>query len=285
VKALHFSPGSHSLSPEQASSTSLSAGLVSIMRIIHDVEVRVPPAINSELLSHALRRDFQCQNARQQYATTDRISKAQPACLEVTASDTRWRRRTMAKTVCCERCRVLERPCRSQTPRPRDHPTSRTRTFRGLPFAFTMALLLFASLLPRPASAAFIVAFDDCLPDSYRNYDPKPLQWVPLYVAASFDTEAPSHTLQVTVWGNVTGESTNVTLAPWNSTQWSNPNYTAGKILDEPDPSSQNPKITTLHTKVDVLSYTPFNTNTNFCNTSLANATCPLGPIFNTTAM
>ncbi len=86
-------------------------------------------------------------------------------------------------------------------------------SYRISPLASIMALIMIASLLPGLATAAFI-EFENCLPGTYVNNDPKLLQWKPLYVDASFDTESPRHTLKVTMWGNVTGKSTNVTLPP-----------------------------------------------------------------------
>ncbi|OIW34991.1 hypothetical protein CONLIGDRAFT_675934 [Coniochaeta ligniaria NRRL 30616] len=144
-----------------------------------------------------------------------------------------------------------------------------------------MALALLACLVLRPVTAAK-VPFENCLPDSYRYNQPTLLQWLPYEVHASFDTENPSHTLRVTMWGNVTGSLYNVTLPPPNSTAWTDPTKLDGKILGEPDPDSDAPKLTTLHSKVEFLTYEPWSENTNFCNTSLTNATCPLGPVFNT---
>ncbi len=151
-----------------------------------------------------------------------------------------------------------------------------------------MAVLVpfFVVLFVRPAAAALITSYDNCLGDNYlaaRN--PVLLQWIPLYVDAAFDTQNPKHTLRVTLYGNVTGTLTTATLPPWDSPDWSDPNKTDGKIVREPEPDSASPKLTTLHTKVDVLTYEPWNHDYDFCLKSLTNATCPLGPVFNTTAM
>ncbi|KAK4449390.1 putative flavin carrier protein 3 [Podospora aff. communis PSN243] len=129
-------------------------------------------------------------------------------------------------------------------------------------------------------SLAVLVPFDNCLQESYKSNDPLPLQWKPLEVEASFDTTNPQHTLVVTMRGNVTGSSTNVALPPPDSPDWNNVNKTDGKILNEPDPNAPNPKLTTLHSKIEVLSYEPWSNNTNFCN-ALGNGSCPLGPAFN----
>jgi len=131
-------------------------------------------------------------------------------------------------------------------------------------------------------SVAVLVPFDNCLPESYKSNDPLPLQWKPLEVEASFDTTDPKHTLRVTMRGNVTGSSTNVSLPAPGSSDWADPTKTDGKILDEPDPGAPNPKLTTLHRKIEVLTYEPWNNNTNFCRDALGNASCPLAPVFNT---
>ncbi len=173
------------------------------------------------------------------------------------------------------------RTCHPIRPWPRRH----SRLFRRhtaadlLSFSLGTRLLLVLGLLSRPCLAAF-VHFENCLPEPYLNNDPTPLQWVPLSVDASFGSTDP-HTLRVTMWGNVTGSSTNVSLPAPNSPDWSDNTKKDGKILDEPEPDAPNPKLTTLHTKVEFLTYEPHSNNTNFCNTSLANATCPLAPVFN----
>lgn len=141
-------------------------------------------------------------------------------------------------------------------------------------------MFLILALLLQTASAV-LIPFEDCLPDSYTSYSPTPLQWVPRFVDAVFDTENPTHNLRVTMWGNVTGATSNVTLPPASSPDWTDPTFTDGKILADPEPNAQNPKLTTLHSKVDVLTYEPWYQNTGFCNASLTNATCPLAPVFN----
>ena len=147
-----------------------------------------------------------------------------------------------------------------------------------------MAFLLSAWLLVQPA-AAVMVPFENCLSDSYRYNDPTLLQWVPLYVDAYFDTKDPRHRLQVTMWGNVTGSFYNVTLPPPGSPDWSDPAKVDGKILDEPEPNSPHPKLTTLHSKVNFLTYEPWREDAKFCSTSLTNASCPLAPVFDTTSL
>ncbi|EPE09226.1 integral membrane protein [Ophiostoma piceae UAMH 11346] len=148
-----------------------------------------------------------------------------------------------------------------------------------------MLVVLLAFIPIQPARAAS-VSFSNCLSDEYRhNRDPVLLQWLPLHVDASFDTANNSHNLVVTLYGNVTGSRSSTALALWNSTLWADANYTDGKILREPDPASSSPKLTTLHNKIDVLSYEPWNGDTDFCDQSLTNASCPLAPVFNTSVV
>lgn len=151
---------------------------------------------------------------------------------------------------------------------------------------FSSVILIFlATLCAQPVEAAQI-NFENCLPDNYRyNNNPVLLQFVPLYVDAVFDTENPTHSLRVTAYGNVTGTNTNEPLPAWNSSDWRDPKMTLGKILRDPNPNGPDPKLTTLHSKVNVLTYEPWNGDFDFCNTALVNASCPLGPVFNTTVL
>ncbi|KAK4144633.1 uncharacterized protein C8A04DRAFT_11313 [Dichotomopilus funicola] len=139
--------------------------------------------------------------------------------------------------------------------------------------------ILIPTLVTQPV-AAVSVPFENCLSETYINNVPAPLQWVPRWVDASFNADDPKHTLRVTMWGNVTGAFTDVTLPPPDSPDWTNPSKTDGKIIDEPEPNVPKPKLTTLHSKVEVLTYEPWSQTSNFCNTSLTNASCPLGPVF-----
>ncbi|KAK3989207.1 putative flavin carrier protein 3 [Cladorrhinum sp. PSN332] len=149
-----------------------------------------------------------------------------------------------------------------------------------LSLASTVASVLSLSSICRPVTAAS-VRFENCLPESRIQSEPKLLQWVPKFVDASFNTADPKYTLRVTMWGNVTGSSTGNPLPPLDSPDWANPNKTEGKIVDVPDRDSDDPRITTLRSKIDVLTYEPWGEPTDLCGTSLAkNSTCPLGPVF-----
>lgn len=111
---------------------------------------------------------------------------------------------------------------------------------------------------------------------------PTRLQWVPLFVDASFDDQDDRHTLKLTMWGNVTGvaSSGNITLPPPGSPDWNDTSKQDGKIVGVPEPFSANPKVTTLFTNINVLTYSEATERTDFCNQSLRNAHCPLGPVW-----
>ncbi|CAK7217526.1 hypothetical protein SBRCBS47491_003189 [Sporothrix bragantina] len=151
---------------------------------------------------------------------------------------------------------------------------------------FAILLVLLACLGIRPVSAVS-VSFQNCLPDDYlNNKEPVLLQWVPLYVDASFnDAGDGNRNLLVTMYGNVTGSRTSTPLPAWNSPLWNDSSDTDGKILREPDTTSSAPKLTTLHNKIEVLTYEPWNNDTDFCADSLTNASCPLAPVFNTSVI
>ncbi|EEY19025.1 integral membrane protein [Verticillium alfalfae VaMs.102] len=143
-------------------------------------------------------------------------------------------------------------------------------------------LLVLACLLltTRPADAVQI-PFSNCLPDSYRLYEPRLLQWTPLYADARFDTESENHNLRVIIWGNVTGSHSGVSLPPPSDSHWEDPTETEGKIVRLPN--EPNAKVTALKTQVEMLTYQPFGAREDFCNDKLVNASCPLAPVFNQT--
>ena len=146
----------------------------------------------------------------------------------------------------------------------------------------SVTLVLILAILSRPCGATFI-AFENCLSESYVNNEPKLLQWVPAGVDASFITTDAIHTLRITMWGNVTGSTTNDTLPAWNDTAyWNDAKKTVGKILSVPEPNAAN-KLTTLLSEIKFLTYQPFFESANFCTDKLVNASCPLGPVFNAT--
>jgi hypothetical protein len=127
-----------------------------------------------------------------------------------------------------------------------------------------------------PAESAF-VQFSNCLDPNIIRSSPRLLQFVPLNISASFNTTDPAHTLNVTIYGNVTGQSTTGTYPPPSDPSWSNPNSTFGKIANIADGASLS---TTLFASYNVLSYTPYTAAPAlFCNYTV-NEECPVGPAF-----
>ncbi|CZT01513.1 hypothetical protein WAI453_006953 [Rhynchosporium graminicola] len=155
---------------------------------------------------------------------------------------------------------------------------------RGFNTIMPILLILIASLWISPVSAV-LVEFQNCLSDAAQKNLPMQLQFVPLFVDASFNTTDPNHPLEITVWGNITGSTVGkaprLILPGANDTEyWSgNSTINGGKIMDSPFPLANVPKLTTLSNKVNVLTYEPFSEDLQFCNV-LINGSCPLGPRF-----
>ncbi|KAF2666412.1 hypothetical protein BT63DRAFT_58197 [Microthyrium microscopicum] len=132
-----------------------------------------------------------------------------------------------------------------------------------------------------PSSTSFprssSISFSNCLDQSIiQSNNPQQLQFVPLYVDAKFDLENESHGLGITVYGNVTGQSTADTRSypPPTDPIWGNKTDPFGKIVDA------TANFTTLFTQFDFLSYTPYNAQpARFCNTTRGSE-CPWGPLF-----
>ncbi|KAF2469115.1 uncharacterized protein BDR25DRAFT_169815, partial [Lindgomyces ingoldianus] len=141
---------------------------------------------------------------------------------------------------------------------------------------FLSLILSLATLLP--FSHAVFINFDNCLPHNVTDSNPKTLQFVPLYVWASFNTSAESHHLNITVYGNVTGRLLQQELPlPSDENYWNNPNLTDGKIIDV---STTNPKYSTLFSNYKVLTYNAYTAQpSQFC-LSTVNKACPLIPVF-----
>ncbi|KAL8962828.1 MAG: hypothetical protein Q9193_000832 [Seirophora villosa] len=155
---------------------------------------------------------------------------------------------------------------------------------RGQAFVWTWVNLAIFTLLAlaRPADAVYI-AFENCLSPNVINSASQPsklLQFTPYHVWVSFNDTAPSHTLNVTVYGNISGIATREELPPWNDPKWLNDNETLGKI---PDADRGNTKLSTLMAVFNVLDYTPYKAPpARFCNTTI-HQQCPLIPAFNLT--
>ena len=127
-----------------------------------------------------------------------------------------------------------------------------------------------------PAYGAF-VEFSNCLSENFVNSQPRILQFVPLNVSATFNTTGDAHMLNVTFYGNVTGQLYPGTYPSPDDPSWDNPNNTFGKIVDVQDGAEL---ATTLFATYNVLSYTPYTASpARFCENAV-NEGCPLGPVF-----
>jgi hypothetical protein len=136
--------------------------------------------------------------------------------------------------------------------------------------------VILLALLVRPGYAAYMT-FDNCLSDDVINNDPTILQFDPLNVTAFFNTSAPTHNLNITIYGNVSGLTTIQAYPAPDDPQWTNPNDTLGKIV-RVDPT--NNKYTTLFSTLNVLSYTPYQAPASIFCDSVINGECPLSPAF-----
>ncbi|KAF2027728.1 integral membrane protein [Setomelanomma holmii] len=171
----------------------------------------------------------------------------------------------------------LEIPTHQPSQRP---PRSRRKrgtmpSLCGLP----MLLLFLAVTSFLPLASAVFVNFENCLERVFlsdANRSPY-LQFTPKYVWAAFNNTAPSRSLNVTVFGNVSGQASFGTYPDRNNESWKDPRSTFGKIVDV-DPG--NNKYTTLFSNYKVLTYSAANPQPQqFCST-IINGSCPIAPAF-----
>lgn len=148
---------------------------------------------------------------------------------------------------------------------------------RRISWVGVIQIVLIAIVAITEPAAAASVNFENCM--SPILVFGQQLQFVPLFVNATFNSSAISHNLNITVYGNVTGRTQNDPLPDPTDRHWVNPNETEGKI---PDLSPDNNKYTTLKTTFNVLDYTPYNADpSRFCD-SIVQGKCPLAPSFMT---
>ncbi|KAI9721381.1 MAG: hypothetical protein M1828_005130 [Chrysothrix sp. TS-e1954] len=133
-----------------------------------------------------------------------------------------------------------------------------------------------------PVQAAFI-EYQNCLRTLDSNVNaslPHRLQFVPLFVDAKFDTKSSRHMLNVTYYGNVTGQDFPAHLPPsTDNGYWDDDQETNGKILNVTH--GTHSRITTLLYSLNVLTYTPYSSpGSIFCNSTDPGTTCPIKPAF-----
>ncbi|KAI6336685.1 hypothetical protein MCOR29_000064 [Pyricularia oryzae] len=152
------------------------------------------------------------------------------------------------------------------------------------PYMHMLFVVVFLAFLG-PVSAVNI-AFDNCLDSRYTSGNPPGLQFVGIYVDAILSVgNDSSQNLKVTMWGNVTGSRSRKALPPASDTgYWSDPAKTEGKIVNLPSQQGTTTYVTTTHSKIDVLTYEPWNNDADFCKNLGGGYSCPLGPNFNPNA-
>lgn len=162
-------------------------------------------------------------------------------------------------------------------------PVSRHRRGKQLVQWGLVNLAILTLLLFIRTSSAVYIDFENCLSPSiiHSASDARGLlQFTPYHVWASFNDSAPSHTLNVTVYGNISGIATDEDRPLWNDPQWLNPNQTKGKIVEEDE---ENDHLSTFFARFNVLDYTPYaKAPSSFCENTI-HQQCPLIPAFNLT--
>ena len=134
-----------------------------------------------------------------------------------------------------------------------------------------------------PVHAVFLPnsSWTNCLASSIQHSAPQlQLQWVPEGVWTTFNSSGPQYNFNMTVYGNVTGQTHDTPLPPPGSPNWTDVNFTYGKI---PDKNNATGLESTLFTTFNVLSWTPYSgPGTEFCNSVInnQNPVCPVAPFF-----
>ncbi|KAL5119419.1 hypothetical protein ACEQ8H_002688 [Pleosporales sp. CAS-2024a] len=177
---------------------------------------------------------------------------------------------------------LLAIPTHQPAPRP---PRSRRKPCRLPPACArpTLLLLLVALASLLPLARAVFIDFQDCL-ERITFTDPAKspyLSFTPKYVWAVFNTSAPSHNLNITVYGNVAGQAQYGPYPSSDNQSWADPTNQFGKIVDY-DPN--NKLRTTLWQAYKVLTYSSANPPSKaFCDTTV-NTSCPIAPVFHANA-
>lgn len=144
--------------------------------------------------------------------------------------------------------------------------------------------LVLALLIPR--TDAVFINFESCSSKLILDGGIPYLQFTPMYVWAAFDTHQPTHNLNVTVYGNVSGQSVGGTLPPPGNASWDDPKGALiGKIINL-DPTSN--LYTTLFSNFKTLTYSSWTPiGVPLCWHTLnqtAASYCPIGPAFEANA-
>ncbi|CAH0001196.1 unnamed protein product [Clonostachys byssicola] len=215
-----------------------------------------------------------CTPARRRHRTPKSGFGSKDDELSVTADTRRLENVDKRSTVCSEHKRRHVRTRTMNSPGAQSY-----WRYRQSP-AWSLLVSLILLFLPTTPVFAAKLPFQNCLSDDYLSATPPKLQFAPAEVHAFFDTENPSHKLEVIVYGNVTGSYNRVTLPGEGDPHWSDVTQTDGKILRQPE--GEQGKATTLFRHVDVLTYRPYQQpDVDFCSGGLgAGVECPLGPVW-----
>ena len=152
-------------------------------------------------------------------------------------------------------------------------------SYRCRSTSLTRFLVVLSIVLPY--ASAVLVTFENCLETGIINSSPLQLQWIPYFFDASYIHNGTSYNLNLTSYGNVSGQTTEGSYPPPDSLDWTNPNKTFGKIVNESDTNPDH-KLSTFYTKVNVLQYDAWDNLPGeiFCDTVIQ-GNCPLAPAFN----
>ncbi|CDM38164.1 hypothetical protein DTO013E5_8730 [Penicillium roqueforti] len=176
------------------------------------------------------------------------------------------------------RRKASRRPRRSGLHILQGRPWPDTSKRRAQPWSSVWWIALLYLVSFASPGAAVLLDFENCLSKSILESDPLQLQFVPTNVSVKFNLTNPLHPLAITVYGNVSGTTSQTADYPApDSSVWTNPNWTDGKIEDV---STTNNKYSTLMTDLNVLSFTPFSNASRFRD-AVTQGTLPLGPVFN----
>ena len=175
--------------------------------------------------------------------------------------------------------------------RERCHHTVRLRQSRQRGMKYPRATLtllqctlrwLFMSFIWIPQAQAALIEFQNCLDADVNGTNPHQLQFTPLFFDAHFDTINPSHNINISIYGNVSGTTINQPLPTYPAPEWNNASYTYGKVLDVSDGGgSEKSNFSTLQYNFKVLTYQPYKAPpSRFCNSTINGTACPIIPLF-----
>lgn len=174
-----------------------------------------------------------------------------------------------------------ESPCLQPT---RPPPRSRRKRPTGSLLPLLPLYLFLVILAALPVANAVFINFENCLDANYRRQtDPVRLQFTPEHVWVEFNNTDPAHSLNVTIYGNVSGQFYAGDYPPPSSPRWKDPKDTFGKIPSVwqiGKPGFAGGIATTLFSNFDALTYSSWNPGPQpFCNYTI-NTECPIGPVF-----